>query len=144
MPLSLWKWEFGLEGTRRTKNPPRSRSSFPHVYTSVIWNLIVRESWTLAGKVKQSKVMYQKVGPEVETLTIWEKGVVSTGNQHSYGHVQTVGLAVSPTGAGDLSDDDQIPGAAVGVIAQSSWDPHGQGLQGHLSWAENQWSSLPR
>lgn len=50
---------------------------------------------------------YQKVGPEVETLTIWDEEVVSTGNQHSYGLFQAVGLAVSPTGAGDLSDDDQ-------------------------------------
>lgn len=58
--------------------------------------------------------------------------MVSTGNQHSYGHVQAVGLAVSLTGAGDLSDDDQTPGAAVGVIALSCWDPHEQSLQGHF------------
>lgn len=36
-------------------------------------------------EVKQSSVMYQKVGPQVETLTIWEKEVVNTGNSTCMG-----------------------------------------------------------
>lgn len=93
MPLSLWKWVFGLEGTRRkVQNKETPKVSFQLSMCLYFCDLKSESqgeldtSWEETFQdMKQSNMTYQKVGAEVETLTIWEKEVDSTGNQHSYG-----------------------------------------------------------